>query len=453
MQIRDAARVRSAWSLRLCAAPAWTWFAALAGLALVLRLGLIVATPHFAFINDPRDYESRAASLALGHGYGPTGLASPGTPSAFRPPAYPFLLAAVYAVFGVHPDLGRLVAALLGTVTVLLIARLGSELWDRQIGLAAGGVAAVFPSLIALNGTLLSESLFLPLELITGLVLLRIVRGSGGVGSAVVIGGLCGLAALTRTVGILFLLPALWAFLRSGASTEQRLTRCVVAIASCCAVLAPWAIRNAMVFHAFVPLNTQTGPTLAGEYNNVANGGGSLEAAWRAFPHETPQLANQVAHLYLRRGGVNEVQLDHALTRAAVHYAERHPTYVLVAVALDTLRMFDLGEGHTFVTTYAYTEMNLPDALRVPADLAVLVVLALALIGAVSRASGLIPAAARGAWLVCSVPLLAFLATVPTDGTPRYRTILDPFLVIAATATVWQLARRLNRESMPRARR
>jgi 4-amino-4-deoxy-L-arabinose transferase-like glycosyltransferase len=432
-------------SARLHAAPNWLALAALAGLALLLRLGLIADTRHFVFINDPLDYENRAASLALGHGYGPTGLASPGTPSAFRPPAYPFLLAAAYAVFGVHPELGRVVAALLGTVTVVLVAALGTALWDRRIGWAAGVVAAVFPSLIALNGTLLSESLFLPLELTIGLALISIARGNRGVVPAAGIGALCGVAALTRTVGILFLLPACVAFLRSDLSRRRRLARCGVVVVSCCLVLAPWAIRNAVVLHAFVPLNTQAGPTLAGEYNDVAGGGGSLEADWRAFPHQTPQLAAQMAHLYYRRGGVDEVQLDHALTRAAVHYAEQHPGYVLAALGLNTLRMFDLGPGHTFVTTYAYDELNLPEALRAPADLAVLLALALAGVGLLARVARLIPAAARGAWLVWSLPLLAFLATIPTDGTPRYRTILDPFLVLAATATVDQLARRWTR--------
>ena len=138
---------------------------AIALVALALRIGLVIWTRHYGLTLDPADYQRYAASIALGHGYPPSGLGTPGTASAFRPPAYPYLLGGIYALFGIHPTLGRLLSALLGVVTVLLVAQLGATLWDRRVGLLAGAIAAVCPSLITLTGSLLSESLFLPLEL------------------------------------------------------------------------------------------------------------------------------------------------------------------------------------------------------------------------------------------------------------------------------------------------
>ena len=39
------------------------------------------------------------------------------------------------------------------------------RLWDRRIALVAGGLAAVSPALVYVNGSLVSEQIFLPLML------------------------------------------------------------------------------------------------------------------------------------------------------------------------------------------------------------------------------------------------------------------------------------------------
>src|SRR5207248_844999 len=90
--------------------------------ALLLRVAIVVVPAHFHLTGDPADYERHAAFIATGHGYPPSGFASPGTPSAFRPPAYPYLVGGLYAVAGIHPTLARLLGAALGVLTVLLIA-------------------------------------------------------------------------------------------------------------------------------------------------------------------------------------------------------------------------------------------------------------------------------------------------------------------------------------------
>lgn len=125
------------WRARL------TWILVLAA---ATRMALIVATPHFALFGDPADYERWAASLASGHGFPSTSIASPGTPSAFRPPGYPLALAGVYELVGVHPLAGRVLGAALGVLTVGLQAMLGRRLGGvdhpRRGGPAASTVRA-----------------------------------------------------------------------------------------------------------------------------------------------------------------------------------------------------------------------------------------------------------------------------------------------------------------------
>ena len=64
---------------------------------------MILASLQFTLFGDPEDYQRHAVSIAAGHGFPSTVIASPGTPSAFRPPGYPFTLGGLYAVVGDHP--------------------------------------------------------------------------------------------------------------------------------------------------------------------------------------------------------------------------------------------------------------------------------------------------------------------------------------------------------------
>ena len=66
-------------------------------LALALRIGYVAATPDYVMVHDALDYDRAAVSIAQGEGC-PT---SRGRETAFRPPAYPVLLAGVYTVAGV----------------------------------------------------------------------------------------------------------------------------------------------------------------------------------------------------------------------------------------------------------------------------------------------------------------------------------------------------------------
>src|SRR5258708_3940042 len=67
--------------------------------ALVARVGVIVATPHFAPIFDAADFDRHAHSIAAGDGYPPPQLGLHG-PTAFRPPLYPLALAVVEKLGG-----------------------------------------------------------------------------------------------------------------------------------------------------------------------------------------------------------------------------------------------------------------------------------------------------------------------------------------------------------------
>lgn len=437
MTLETVRSVGRGWSRPLVPAVAvWPWL--LLAIALSLRLGLIIATPHFSPNNDPRDYDQIARSIANGHGFPATLLAAPGSPTALRPPGYPLLLAFVYLLGG-HWLAGRVINALLGSLVVLLVYATASMVWDRRHAVIAGALAAVFPPLIALNGSLLSEPLFILLELLVVLGVLRYQGTQRRLLYAIAIGVVCAAAALTRSVGVLLpVAAAVGIWVAPDSSRRQALGSVGAMLVAMALVIAPWAIRNADAFHgAFVPISTQDGITAAGTYNSQAATPGPLYAVWRP-----PFLVPSFKHLF--GDSINEAQMDGIFRNDALSYAEDHPGYALDAIGLDSLRLAYIGPGHAFVNRQWYYEMGIPPSLQPAISLTGDVVIALALIGAAvavtrmtSRRRRARAARDRRTRFVWLVPLFMFATVVPIQGAFRYRAPVDPFLLwLAAYALV-----------------
>src|SRR4051812_29215415 len=76
----------------------WRGFGVVLLVALVARLAVIVATSDFRPVTDAADYDRHAVSLVQNGNYPPSAIRPQGGPTAFRPPLFPLVLAAVYEV-------------------------------------------------------------------------------------------------------------------------------------------------------------------------------------------------------------------------------------------------------------------------------------------------------------------------------------------------------------------
>jgi Dolichyl-phosphate-mannose-protein mannosyltransferase len=224
-------------------------------LALAVRLGA-TASAGFASLRfgDSRAYLSAAANLARTGRYPVTT-----DPYYFRAPGYPFFL--VLTTLG-RPDRvawAKIGSAAVGSLAAPLLAALSAHIFRRKaLALATGVAAAVHPSFVLQSSDIQSEALFLPL-LLTAAFLLLAATDRPSSNLAVLAGGFLGLAALTRPTTLL-LAPLLTAPL--GDRRYPRRARAHLAASALLGLalcLAPWLLRNAIVFHTLVPISDSFG--------------------------------------------------------------------------------------------------------------------------------------------------------------------------------------------------
>lgn len=418
--------------------------------ALLLRLAYVDATPGYVLRHDAVDYDVHARSIAEGDGFSKT-LAH-GRPTAFRPPGYPYFLGAVYHVFKADREpvkervhVARIAQVFVGTALVALIGLVALQLWGSVAGLVALGLAAVYLPLILVGGAVMSEPLFDVFMVASLAAVLAYRRSRHRYAWALAAGVLAGLAALTRAQALILLLPlalAVW----DGRPWRARaaLGPPLVLVLAAVLTITPWTIRNERELHAFVPISTQLGSALAGTYNDLSRADTENPASWHGLRH-----VPDYAYLFNRVRETNEATLERELRSASLRYIGDHPTYVAKVAWWNTRRMLDLASLRRSRATAATITID-----HYWADRGILcfwIVAALALAGAFTAM------ARRAPWYVWAMPVLMFLSVVfLVVETPRYRTPIDPFLVLLATAALVTgarrvLARRARGAEIPRA--
>ncbi|MGH9184337.1 MAG: glycosyltransferase family 39 protein [Acidimicrobiales bacterium] len=424
---------------------AWRLVVLVLGAALLVRVGTVVAIRDtYVPLNDAVAFDSIASSIVDGEGFGDSLVPAAEGPAALRGPAYPVVLAALYAVVGTHHmTWGLLQQAVIGTVLVALIGVVAAQLFSRRAALAAMGIAAVHPTLLLFGSSLQLELMLAGLELAAIAAALQHRRRPQGLRWPIVAGICIGLTMLTREIGLL-LIPTVVLLLwprREGASPVPHWSRAALAAPVAClavtaAVMVPWTVRNAVQFDAFIPLTTSAGVALAGTYNETSFDEKADPALWRP-----PWLDRAMADVMIDHEGDDEAAMDRALRQEAIDFVIDHPGYVPKAMLWNTVRLFDLeGTDHAlFVRQFIpYPEM-----------LTRLAVYASYLVWLVALAGLFLPALRRRLpWPVALFPVLVWLGLAVLSGNIRYRASLEPLAVVVAGGVVALVADRLPRPRM-----
>jgi len=232
------------------------WFiglAVIAGIALFCR---IISWEHFAWAIDgvPISYSRTLDTMAVNilDGVGFQDRVAYWLYQAFRMPFFSVTLASIYALFGYDYFPARVILCVISSATCLCAAGTGRILFNRSVGFMTGLFFAVYYPLIFLSHSLMTETLSIFLFVQGLYMFLRAVheRSWGfASGSGVVLG----LSVMTR-FAFVAALPILFLYLLVFSSSwNRKLKLAIVWVALMMAVIAPWIIRNGIVFDTFFP--------------------------------------------------------------------------------------------------------------------------------------------------------------------------------------------------------
>ena len=228
--------------------------AALVVIGLALRVESALEPLDVRPGTDSAVYASVAEQLYDNQRFALPGSASP---YDWSPGAPLFYAAVYYATGGVHPGIVRLVVALLGALTIVLVYLIGRRLAGPVAGLVGAGLLAIYPVTIFFTGKLMSE----PLATLTlaGAVLAFMWAGDPGRSrwAWALPGLLLGLTAFARPEYLAFVavfaLLALW---RGG------LVPAVILAAAFALPIVPWTAHVSSVEGRFIPISTGGGKAL-----------------------------------------------------------------------------------------------------------------------------------------------------------------------------------------------
>lgn len=415
--------------------------------ALVVRvLVILLVDPRVPEVGDASAYHLLANNLADGHGYiRPFDLAKFGrvVPTAEYPPLFPAFLS-VFARLGARSvEAQRLVMAVVGTATVVLVTFLGRRAGGVATGLVAGALAAVYPMLFLAEATLMSESLFV--FLVTGaLVLAYAAADHPGLLRFVALGAVLGLATLTRAEAILLavflVVPLVWRL--RDASIWRRIGMGALVFAVAGVVVVPWSVRNARVFNEFVPVSnslvqivdgancrlTYSGPYLGSWRSTFGNADARGKECFEGFNGSRPGFDEAKAAAVSRRDGLDYIQ-SHLGDLPKVAAARWLRTFALFRPAQQT--QLEALEGRPLGWERAGTVMY-----WVLAPLAI---------------AGLVLLIRRRAtvWPLVAALITVTVSTIITYGTQRFRITAEPAILVLAAAAIVAVAGRLQSRAKP----
>lgn len=215
----------------------WIWVSALLGLALLLRVMVILRQPAGFYFEDSLDFDKAArAYLDTGHF----------DPRYYRSPIYPLLLAGCYHLFGFSLTPFRILQALFTVAMCACVWILGRRYFGARTGALVLAGAALFPVHVIVPG--------IEYPLVPGMCLIWIAftlfaRGPGEEertpARTAAAGVMVGLAIMLFEGGLVaafFLL--LWA-LAERRPMRLRMRTAATILLACLVTLSPWFIKMA----------------------------------------------------------------------------------------------------------------------------------------------------------------------------------------------------------------
>ena len=408
----------------------WAALALVAGTALAVRLAHVwqmTATPFATvLLGDAKGYDQWARRLAAGDWIGADVF--------YQAPLYPYVLGAIYATLGADPVIARVVQALVGAGSSVLLAAAAARLFGRRAGLAAGLMLALYAPAIFLDGLLQKSVLDVFFVALIVHALARVLGGETARRWWALVGVATGALALTRENAlILVAVLAAWIWFRVEAASRRRQALTAFAL-GVTLVLAPVAARNYAVGGGVYLTTSQFGPNFYIGNNAAADGSYQSLRFGRGSPEferaDATELAERALGRTLTPGEVSAYWRDRALA-----FITGEPAAWLRLMGRKALLLVNASEAIDTESQESYAEWSWP----------------LRLLGWLTHVGVLLPLAIIGVWATWAdrrrlavfvwIALAFALSTLAFYVFARYRYPLVPLLVLAAAPGVIALPR------------
>lgn len=404
--------------------------------ALVFRVAILLSFGHT--VTDTAAYADLARHISAGDGFV---AGDPVAVSVREPPGYPAFLAASFILAGTGNGLPALLAqAALDSVVSMMVFALARIVFGVPSVIGAIGALyyAINPYQSYLAAGLQSEALFTFL-LTAGVAMLAVGLQQKRLTHVVTSGFLLGLATLTRSFGLGFVVLVVivligqWVFQR----TRERALRPLLLGIAAMAVISPWMIRNVVATGELIPIQCCTvhvfyAATFS-EYDQKDE-----HEFWPRYYADPVVIETFSSHLTVNASNA-------LLVRAALEKIQHDPAAYVRSRAANYPFLFVYG-GDFFVER----KTAFGDIIR-DRDLAGLarkvgyvllfsiLPLALALLGAANRRWWSVPTFAVGGFWIYNAAVMTILWVEPRFYAPSV-----PFLAAWATAGLATIAARVR---------
>lgn len=239
-------------------------------LAMLVRVILILVSHGVPFretrFTDYHSFQNEttalAQSIATGHGFSsPFMLQGYGHPqegpSTWVTPVYPYFCAAIFMIFGVFSPTSYMaiavIQALMSAVTIVFLLRIGEKTVGHRAAIAAAFLWALVPWFSKWPVTFVWDPTISCLLAMWLLWYALTLAEYGALKRWVTFGAGWGFALLANpAIATLFAVSLVWLLWRRW----ERVRRAAIAVLMCAVVVAPWIVRNRIVFGEWVFLRS-----------------------------------------------------------------------------------------------------------------------------------------------------------------------------------------------------
>lgn len=294
-------------------------------IALLLRISWIVIGHTYKFKTTDNNFSFGwemgriAASIASGHGFS-SPFGPPTGPTAWEPPLYPYLIAAVFRVFGIYSKASAFVLLALNSVfsalTCIPIFLTGRRIFSERVAVGSAWAWALLPNVMFWCTRAVWETSLSALLLATIFWLALTLEDREGWLPWFEFGLLWGIVAVNGTSLLSFLLAAgLWAWYRRSKTGKPSLAGVILASAVFLACITPWLVRNYETFHKFIFIRDNFGAEL-----RLGNGNGAdgtlmlyLDPPHDSYAMRQFQTMGELAYIAMRkRQALDYIKADYS---------------------------------------------------------------------------------------------------------------------------------------------